>query len=278
MANEQLDLRSLQEDLKDIKFDGTDPIEKALARLERLPLSQVLATRGQIPITECSDPLVEVDTKILRVQPHPYQTCGAPYGKVSPFFLRDDVRTRLLAAQDELSIQFPKARLIIYDGYRPLEVQEYMVNYTMKELAEKDHVDISKASAEVRQHYLNVTLKVWALPNFDPKCPPPHSTGAAVDVLIIDGSGKPFDFGAEFDEPSDRILPNYYKDKSDPASTQFHRNRDILNNVMSKQGFVRLSGEYWHFSYGDQYWGLVQQLVYPDQKITALYGRADLAV
>ena len=38
---------------------------------------------------------------------------------------------------------------------------------------------------------------------------------------------------------------------------EFHRDRELLNQVMTHRGFVRHPNEWWHFSYGDQLWAWI---------------------
>ena len=36
------------------------------------------------------------------------------------------------------------------------------------------------------------------------------------------------------------------------------KNRDLLKRIMSEAGFVNYPYEWWHWSYGDKYWGYVR--------------------
>ncbi len=59
---------------------------------------------NQIPIIVSKDPLVEIPSNLLRLEPHPYISLGAPYGKgLSPWRLRSIVIRRLNLAQDRKS-------------------------------------------------------------------------------------------------------------------------------------------------------------------------------
>lgn len=97
--------------------------------------------RREIPIEECGEPLVAIpdDGSFGFFLPHPYVSVGAPYGDSSPFFLRASVVEALKNANTKLSISHPGHRLKIFDGYRPLEVQYFMVEYTANEYGMKSY-------------------------------------------------------------------------------------------------------------------------------------------
>ncbi|MFO7630189.1 MAG: D-alanyl-D-alanine dipeptidase, partial [Prochlorococcaceae cyanobacterium] len=83
---------------------------------------------NQLPIQSCDEPLLELPTALLRLEPHPYQALGAPYGEgLSPFRLREGVLRRLLLAQEALAARSGGWQLAIFDAWRPLEVQAFML-------------------------------------------------------------------------------------------------------------------------------------------------------
>ena len=84
-----------------------------------------------IPIHDNGEPLVAIPPALLRWQPHPYQALGAPYPAGSnPFQLRQSVVERLLHAQQVLRDQAEPLQLLIFDAFRPLAVQQFMVDHT----------------------------------------------------------------------------------------------------------------------------------------------------
>ncbi len=211
-----------------------------------------------IPIRECGEPLVPIPgDHVALTLPHPYAGLGAPYGNESPFSLRQSVLKKLLQAQDYLHQIRPGWQLHVFDGYRPNSVQTFMVQHTYQELA-KIHPEMSPAArwAQVYQ--------IWAVPSDDPATPPPHSTGAAVDVTLRDERGQAVEMGSPIDECSPRSLPDYY-----PPESTYTVRRNLLNQVMNHAGFVRHPEEWWHFSWGDQLWAWVTGTP------TAHYGRVE---
>lgn len=236
-----------------------------------------------IPIIESHEPLVPMPRDVFTyADPHPYAALGAPYGKVSPFFVRAGVLTALIQAQQTLQVQQPHWKLFIFDAYRPVAVQKFMVERTFAELLQTRGLEQSMLSLAAIEALWEEVYQLWAPPNLDPKTPPPHSTGAAVDITLFDTqTQQTVGMGSPIDELSVRSQPNYFSTLAqDPnaatedrnAAALAHQHRQMLHNVMTQAGFQRHPGEWWHFSIGDQLWAwLCQQASI--EKWTARYGR-----
>lgn len=209
----------------------------------------------QVPIVECGEPLVAIPRHVFAIeQPHPYEKLGAPYGSRSPYFLRQSVLEHLLAAQAALSHDFPGWKIQIFDAYRPIAVQQFMVDYTLNEVARTAGQPLESLSPAQHQAFLEQVYQFWAVPSRDPLTPPPHSTGAAIDVTLIDAVGQVVDMGSPIDEISDRSHPDYFADRSNAQSAKFHDRRQLLRQIMVSNGFCQHPNEWWHFSIGDQMW------------------------
>ncbi|HBH72915.1 MAG TPA: D-alanyl-D-alanine dipeptidase [Synechococcales bacterium UBA10510] len=248
---------------------------------------------SSIPIRDCAEPLSELPPQLWRLQPHPYVLLGAPYGsKGSPFRLRSGVIERLLRAQNHLQRQAVDWRLAIFDGWRPLAVQRFMVEHTIAELcaarqldrhqpaavsacaatstdagallehsADQDHSADLDHSAAIEQVIADVG-RFWATPSEDPATPPPHSTGAAVDLSLADAAGQPLAMGSPIDAIGAVSEPNHFAEvaaaSSDSAerleALEWHRRRQLLAAAMQQAGFEQHPNEWWHFSWGDQMW------------------------
>ncbi len=216
----------------------------------------------QVAIADCGEPLVELPAaEFVRVEPHPYAVLGAPYGDRSPFFVRQGVLERLRLAQANLQNHCPGWRIQVFDAYRPIAVQQFMVDYTFQDLVRSQGLDPATLS-DAQQHDLwQQVYQFWAVPSDNPATPPPHSTGAAVDVTLLDASGQPADMGSPIDELSPRSYPDYFAPWADPASADYdparaiaHQNRQRLARALQSAGFCRHPHEWWHFSFGDQLW------------------------
>ncbi len=208
-----------------------------------------------ISIEECDEPLVAIPLEQFTVvAPHPYQSLGAPYGGYSPYFLREGVLEKLLQAQAALSAQQPGWHLQIFDAYRPIAVQQFMVDYTFHQLVYAEGLDPLALSDERRSRFESKVLQFWAVPSLDPSMPPPHSTGSAIDLAFTDAAGKAVDMGSPIDEISPRSYPNYFANSDDIALRKAHYHRELLAKVMADAGFRQHPNEWWHFSAGDQLW------------------------
>ncbi len=229
----------------------------------------------QVPIQECGEPLVPLPSdRLARFDPHPYASLGAPYGDRDPFWLRQGVCDRLLAAQTHLDRTHPGWRLLIFDALRPLAVQQFMVDYTFGQLVQQRGWDGDRLTPEQRQAVYTEVHEFWAMPDANPATPPPHSTGGAIDLTLLDAAGQVVDMGGAIDEISPRSHPDHYATPTDARSRQFHQHRTILVNAMTHAGFRQHPQEWWHFSYGDQLWAWLSQQADPQVPAIARYGRA----
>jgi zinc D-Ala-D-Ala dipeptidase len=229
----------------------------------------------QIPIVECGEPLVPIPLDIFAVaSPHPYQKLGAPYGDRSPFFLRQGILDRLYDAQTYLQYHQPGWRIQIFDAYRPVAVQQYMVDYTFHELVTAQGLSPQELTPTQRQAFQEQVYQFWALPSLDPATPPPHSTGAAIDITLVDAENQTIDMGSPIDEISPRSYPDYFANRCHPDGVQYQNHRQILADAMRSARFRQHPNEWWHFSFGDQLWAWLSQPETPTVSAIARYGRA----
>jgi zinc D-Ala-D-Ala dipeptidase len=237
-----------------------------------IPNNLLMKPYQKIAIEECHEPLLPLSAEeFALVTPHAYMACGADYGGKSPYFLRQGSIDRLRQAQQHLQNLRPGWRLQIFDAYRPVEVQQYMVDYTFQQVVvERGLQNLRLASDQAAEIWQQV-YKIWAIPSFDLETPPPHSTGAAIDLTLLDAEGNVVDMGSLIDEMSDRSQPNHFA--TDPQGQTFHEHREILRQAMNAAGFERHPGEWWHFSWGDQLWAWICQENNRVGSVVARYGR-----
>lgn len=229
-----------------------------------------------VPIQEGGDPLVPVPLDCFAVvSPHPYQALGAPYGDKSPFFLRRGVLDRLILAQENLQERCSGWRLQIFDAYRPIAVQQFMVDHTLAETARSQTFDPENLTSDQRQTLLEQVYQFWAPPSLDPATPPPHSTGAAIDLTLVDTANQPVNMGSPIDELSPRSYPNHFAHCSRGPEQTYHKHRQLLCEVMYAAGFQRHPQEWWHFSFGDQLWAWLTNQRNPESRAIARYGRVE---
>ncbi len=219
---------------------------------------------SDVVIDDCGEPLVPLKPFFLCLEPHPYARVGAPYGEnADPYRLRSGVLKRLVAAQSLLSAcrdpEVGELQLAIFDAWRPIRVQAFMVNHSIREQCrslgfEPSDPLMQAALEKVRKD----VARFWAPPSPDPCTPPPHSTGAAVDLTFADSFGAVLEMGGDIDAIGDQSIPDHHAEEAesnpDSEAALWHGRRCLLNEVMTKAGFARHPNEWWHFSHGDQLW------------------------
>jgi D-alanyl-D-alanine dipeptidase len=225
-----------------------------------------------IPIDDNGEPMVDLPPSLRRIEPHPYQGLGAPYGQLgSPFRLRQGVVERLLRAEALLQLEQPQWRLAIFDAWRPVAVQQFMVDHAISSECLKRGIDPLQPSPR-RELVVAEVGRFWAPPSLDPAMPPPHSTGGAVDLTLAAASGVPLAMGGEIDAIGAVSEPDHHAEAArldpDGEAGLWHGRRQLLRQVMEGAGFRQHPNEWWHFSHGDQLWA------WRSASPTAIYGRA----
>ncbi|MCU7497007.1 MAG: M15 family metallopeptidase [Ignavibacteria bacterium] len=147
-----------------------------------------------------------------------YATANNFTGKVlyptANVYLRKSAAEKLHEAEVELLSRY-NLRLKVFDGYRPLSVQK----------------------------------KLWEImPDTryvaNPKNGSRHNRGAAVDLTLIDSTGRELEMGTSYDDFTDRAHRDY-----EDLPENVLNNRRFLEEIMVKYGFEPLSTEWWHFDY-----------------------------
>lgn len=160
--------------------------------------------------------------------------------------------------------------LFVFDAFRPLAVQNYFYyqwipQYLRLVYPEKDEAWIKE---EVNSYWARGARdKEEILASI-----PPHSTGAAVDLtLCFRETGHLLEMGSIFDDITERSHATYFENCQDRKSftiVEARKNRRLLYHLMRAEEFVQHPKEWWHFSYGDQMWALI------DRQPSAFYGYA----
>ena len=154
--------------------------------------------------------------------------------------VRQGVAERLAQAADALPAGID---LQIIEGFRPLAQQRFMYEQLKKEFADK-HPEWGKATLH------RITNQMSAPP--DDPCPPPHSTGGAVDLCPVYAHSL---------ERLDMVSPYEWDETSAPSqmkglSADALAHRRLLFDALEATGLTNYAGEWWHWSYGDSGWAL----------------------
>jgi zinc D-Ala-D-Ala dipeptidase len=149
------------------------------------------------------------------------------YGDLLNCYLQPEVAQMLLKAHVELKRDRPDLTFLIYDGVRPLSVQQILW----------DNLDKPE---DVKPLYVA-----------DPKIGGLHNYGVAVDLtLAYQATGEALDMGTPYDYFGYPAYPDREKQMlKEGKITQDHiNNREILRNAMFHAGFMGIGSEWWHFN------------------------------
>lgn len=143
---------------------------------------------------------------------------GQPVYPAAKCFLRRDVAQRLAAAQAALQAQ--GLGLKVYDCYRPFSIQKRFWSLVPNE------------------NYVAKPVEKDGKPFLGSK----HNRGAAVDLTLIDASGRELVMPTGFDDFSEKAGRSYAGNTPEAQA-----NMKTLEAAMAAQGFAPLPSEWWHF-------------------------------
>jgi zinc D-Ala-D-Ala dipeptidase len=187
----------------------------------------------RIPIREIGDPLVNY------MELYPDLRIDRPrYTYRRETLVREPIAYMLGEANRRLPAGY---YLAVVEGWRPLHIQRRMYLGIWRRYAER-HPDWSETK-------LRRTVNRYTAP-INGKVPPPHSTGAAVDMILVREDGSPHDHVTPFE----RFDPASFGFNAPGLSDSARRTRDILAEALSATKLTNYPSEYWHWSYGDQGW------------------------
>lgn len=109
-------------------------------------------------------------------------------------------------------------KLKIFDGFRPLKIQQFMFDKFEKTTSTQGFVSNPNNGAI------------------------PHCRGVAIDLTLCDNLGNELDMGSDFDEFSPLAFHNCYE-----ISKKAQNNRLLLLGIMTAAGFDFYKNEWWHY-------------------------------
>lgn len=200
-----------------------------------------------VAIRECGEPLAELaPSERIRIR-SAYFSEG--YASALPgIWLRESVAARLEQAAHQLPVGMT---LVLWDGWRPVELQA--------ELYERYRAAIARESGLQGEPLEIETQRFVSLPSTDPSRPSPHLTGGSIDLTLGTPDGIPLDMGGEFDELGERSLPHYYEQAETGIELTYRNRRRLLRAAMNEAGFANYNEEWWHFDFGNQFWGRIRE-------------------
>jgi D-alanyl-D-alanine dipeptidase len=150
------------------------------------------------------------------------------YSPLDCAWLHADAAAAIERAVAYLAARVPGHKLLILDALRPHAVQ----------------VELWDALA-------GTDLQMYLAP---PERGSIHSFGMAVDVTILDASGRELDMGTAFDDMTELSHPKLEAEHvaSGELTAAQIANRQLLRDAMFGAGFVGINSEWWHFDCGDR--------------------------
>lgn len=206
-----------------------------------------------IPIKESNEPLLDLEENGLEIESIYFKQGLSSSNKL---FLRKGVVEKLLEIQKEIS----PLRFKIWDGFRPREVQGNIYAKFFNEL--------KKGHPEWDEDKIAEETGVFITRSDDSSRIPPHASGGAVDLTLIDQEGNELDMGTDCDHFGPEAGQLYYEENN--IDDTVRNNRRLLREAMLKHGFRADQDEWWHFDYGNQLWA------HDLKKPYAIYGEAKL--
>jgi D-alanyl-D-alanine dipeptidase len=177
----------------------------------------------QVSVGQSSEPLVCLEGAVPWLSA--YRELGIGHDRGAPW-LRASVVERLQKARHDLPDGYD---LIVLDGWRDMAFQSRLLNhYTALEMETDGYVSDPGNTRLV----------------------PPHVTGGAVDLTLTYG-GLPLALGTDFDSFDSRA---HFAAGADYHSDEVLGLRALLYTAMLASGFAPYPFEWWHWSYGDQWW------------------------
>ena len=208
-----------------------------------IPKLEYPILRHKPKVSESREPIVNITEVHPRIfSKSMYFEQGIP-NSLQAIYLRKTVFEKLIEALNLLPKEYG---FILYDGYRPLQVQQHLFQLFSEEI-KNNNPNYSE------EEILEATLKFVALPSVEPYKTSPHITGGAIDLTLGDLEGNPLDLGNAFDEMSEKSATCYYE-QHPGENEEALKNRRLLYNALTAAGFTNYSEEWWHFDYGNVTW------------------------
>lgn len=200
----------------------------------KLSLAEPVSELRKVRIRDNGEPLIDFLQlcPVLRMDRPRFHYRREPY-------LRKSVAERLCDANARLMGR--GLRIQVVEGWRSPLIQRRMYAAVWRQFKAK-YPDRSDTS-------LRRIVNQFSAP-MNPRVPPPHTTGGAIDVALTDLEGNPLDMISPFELFDDAGF--YFG--APGLSAAARANRDLLADAMTASGLTNYPSEYWHWSYGDQGW------------------------
>src|SRR3989344_6088736 len=194
----------------------------------------------KIPVRDCNEKLVNLrdynKDLVIEIEEESKKSQGL---KENECFVRESVAIMLSQVQSLLHKGF---YIKIIDTYRPMEAQKKIYAQVLSELKNKLH--------HLTDKELEKETDKWVA---NPRIIPPHTTGGAIDLILLDKNRKEINFGTKINTVLVKAATEF------PFKNEVKNNRLFLVKTMTEAGFVNYPLEWWHWSYGDRIWAFYKK-------------------
>lgn len=157
--------------------------------------------------------------------------------------VREGLADKLIQAEQFLP---DETDLFVFEGHRSSEAQAGLWQAHRDELALR-HPDWLESELDTE------ASKLYSPPG----AVMPHATGGAVDVTLLDKMENWLDMGTDINVDAESTEGRTYT-FADNISEDAKRNRKLLVDALSSVGLQNYQTEWWHWSFGDQYWAFMK--------------------
>lgn len=183
------------------------------------PFDSLMRANGMVDIQQVA-PDIRVDLKYATKD----NFIGANmYGKLRRAYLHPNLAKALARAQKALTKEHPGYCFLIYDAARPQSVQRRMY-----------------------QAVAGTPKKIYVAA---PERGGRHNYGVAVDLTIVDASGKPLDMGSPFDHFGEEA--HLGNEEARVRAGIFNKvvpaNRSLMRRLLGAEGLCPYDKEWWHY-------------------------------
>ena len=196
---------------------------------------------------------------------HYFSSNNPPYyisieGATDKLLLRESLVSKLTRINNKLNND--GLELYFFDCYRPLKVQQFLYNTWLPKYLKKIHPDFSRDELLKELNFYSAKPPI-SENDIDRNGPPPHTTGATMDVTLRFKDSKEFLFmGSIFDDVTNLVHTDYFELKNPKklltlSEEEALKNRRILYHSMKEEGIENYPYEWWHYSWGDQMWAML---------------------
>lgn len=202
-----------------------------------------------IEIRENNEPLVDLSGYPFVIEPFYHQNGLSDDPKL---YAREGIAEKIVAIQSKIG----RRKLKIWDSWRSRVVQNNIYQLYWNDLTNK-HPAWSKDE-------LKAEVGKFVTVADSPERIPPHATGGAIDLTLVEPDNTEVEMGTVFDHFGPEAASFYFEEAC--RNQTIRDNRRNLREAMMAEDFSMDDDEWWHFDYGNQLWAAKRNKPY------AIYG------